>query len=180
LFAALVGDIGGSWALVSRRGRLDVMAARIRELDVTDVLLVPLDYPDQLVADRLWEIKISCGQTGGYRLIVDGLHLSDLLQDSGIREPGDVAHIRATGQVWTPTLLAKRWVSLEVDELSVFDGSADRPGAVLEVARESSSGRWRFHMGDRVWRAIVVAVAKEIEFPWFHTARAAGLALDQP
>jgi hypothetical protein len=84
---------------------------------------------------------LACGPRGGYRLVVDSLHLKDVLQDSGIKEPGDAAYMDPTLRMWAPTEFARRWVQLKADEVAVLEGSWDRPGAVLHVEQESGSVR---------------------------------------
>jgi len=156
------------------------VAAKIREVDVSDVGVVPLAKTGTSVAERLWVIVLASGPRGGYQLVVDGIHLNDLLQDSGVQEPGDAAYVGETDRDWTPTALAGRWTELEADQVSVFDGTPDRPGAVLEVFREASGATWRFRMTDRLWATLVREVAREIGFPWFNAALASGAVDTEP
>jgi hypothetical protein len=133
------------------QSNLVMMARGVPELDVT----------------RL--IELASGPRGGYRIVVDSLHLNDVLLYSGIKEPGDAAYVGPTSRVWAATEYASRWVRLVADEV-VVEGSWDRPGAVLQVDKESG-GSWRFRMPDQLWAALVREVVSQVGFPRFQTAR---------
>ena len=147
-----------------------MMASPVREFDVTRVNVLSLDEADGTLEDRLWLIELACGPRGGYRIVVDDLHLDDILLDSGIKEPGDAAYVAPTSRVWAATEYASRWVRIVADEVGVLEGSWDRPGAVLQVAKELG-GSWSFRMPDQLWAALVREVVSQVGFPRFETAR---------
>jgi hypothetical protein len=85
-------------------------------------------------------------------------------------EPGDVSRVDPTLRVWTPTEFASRWVQLRADEVGVFEGSSDRPGAVLQVHQESGTSR-RFRMPDQMWAQLVREVVSQVESSKLQTAQ---------
>jgi hypothetical protein len=116
----------------------------------------------------LWVLEFSCGPSGGYRLIVDQVHLNDVLADSGIKGPGDAAFIRPSGDDWEPSAFATRWAELSVDEAAVLEGTVERPGAVLSVMTASGRSQWDFRMLDSLWAHLVQEGVREIGFPAFN------------
>ena len=110
-------------------------------------------------------LELACGPTSGYRLVVDQVHLNDLLADSGIKEPGDAAFVRSSARDWEPSVFASRWAELSVDEAAVLEGTVERPGAVLSVITASGRSHWDFRMPDRLWVQLVQEGVREIGFP---------------
>jgi hypothetical protein len=147
------------------------MVARIRSYDVTDIALdrshlnaqrdlVP-SYP--LVEST---IKFQCGKGGLVVTGFDGIHMSDVLADSGVEEAGDVKRLKIRRSSWRPQRFLKVWRSLELGEIGVSDGWQDGPEAILHIASVEATS-YELALSGQDWIRLCEICVQAVGHPWF-------------
>ncbi len=119
------------------------------------------------MTERSWDISLCC-VTGGLRVEATALHLSDLLHDSGILEPGDLAYRRleTAGSAEPRGLKTWRRVELDIWELVPVDGGS--PFLIINPAGR----RWTLRLTGATWRQVCVFAVAAVGHPWFEALRA--------
>jgi hypothetical protein len=118
------------------------------------------------MTERTWDISLGCGK-GGLRFEVSALDLSDLLRDSGIHEPGDLAYARFGGRPPGELRVLGSWRRITIEEWRLEplpDG-----GALLELL-----GARRFRvvrLSGQSWRQLCSFAVAAVEHPWFEALR---------
>ncbi|HLH67743.1 MAG TPA: hypothetical protein VKY90_01600 [Candidatus Dormibacteraeota bacterium] len=147
------------------------MAARIRSYDVTDILLDErrLNAHRGLVTSyQLIEstIRFQCGKGGLIVIGFSGIHMSDVLADSGIEEAGDVKRLKTRRSSWQPKRFLKLWKTLELEEIYVGDGWQDGPEAILHIDSVEGTS-YELALTARDWIRLCEICVRAIGHPWF-------------
>jgi hypothetical protein len=126
------------------------------------------DDASRPMPERTWDVSLRC-VTGGLRMEVTALHLSDLLADSGILEPGDLAYRRFEGGLAGPPRGFRSWRRIELVD---WDLERQEDGAALLVVNPAGRRPWRLRLTGLTWRQLCGFAVAAVGHPWFEALRA--------
>ena len=113
--------------------------------------------------ERSWDVSLGC-VTGGIRVEVPALLLSDLLADSGVQEPGDLAYRRFEGGVVGTPRGLRNWRRVELREWHL---QRLEDGAALLVLNPAARRPWRLRLTGLTWRQLCAFAVAAVGHPWF-------------
>lgn len=149
------------------------LPSKPHSLDATQIRLTPEQSGDDTHESFLsqeWLLEVQSGKDGGITCRLDPMHLSDILSDSGIEEPGDINTLNFKLSTWVPSRLLNSWVSFsEVGELYLSFPSTENSKISLNLERIVDDGYevWEIFMSSRLWLDLCKQVIKETSSPKF-------------
>jgi|ERR1035437_1953033 hypothetical protein len=118
---------------------------------------------------KLWRLRIQSKENTAIFLL-DAIHFSDILGDSGIDEPGDVSNLKTRISFWRPE---KPYTGAQrlfrAEEIYINEGDKDGPEAILSISVEDDGALidYNISLSGQIWKELLLEVQKEVSTPWF-------------